>query len=309
MYPHGDNLRRKSDNNYKKLRPHLEQWLAEPYMQWRRNSEKVDWIRPHAAVSKLVHLFEQYLSSLRKEIQKGSFKTVTTQSFLESSVMEEFCYYLFGHLPKEFQGLPGADALVYCNSDIFIGLALKPDGSVVIQRKNSDFCIARQSEVDIEGRVHRLRVPIVTVECKTSYVDKTMLSGLLYSARLAKQGVVGVRTYVLAETKSFEMSLHDSPIDEIFVLKKKREDAIDRDVVYDFYQEVRESVRSGLLVSNPAIPGRVIRPGFSLAKNDPREQDGRTVLHATPGVPEKNVDNHPTRSHHSRRRRKPGRGG
>ncbi len=211
-------------------------------------------------------MFDQYLASLRTEISAGSLNKVTTQSFLESTVMEEFCYYLFRNLRTEFRRLPGAHALLYCNSGIFIGLALKPDGNVVIQTKNSDFCIARQTDLDIKGKRHPVRVPIVTVECKTSYVDKTMLSSLLYSARLAKQGVVGVRAYVLAETKSFEMSLHDSSIDEIFVLKKRVEDSVGHDVVLDFYQEVRESVRSGLLVADPIIPGRVIRPGFSLTK-------------------------------------------
>ncbi len=178
MYPHGDNLRQKHEKNYKNLKAQFGKWLDRHYMQWRAQSEAVNWREPRSAVSSLVDLFEQYLVSLRKEIRDGSLRTVTTQSFLESSVMEEFCYYLFRKFPMDFRGLPGADALVYCNSGIFIGLALKPDGSVVIQRKNSDFCIARQTGVNIKGRVHQVRVPIVTVECKTSYVDKTMLSSL-----------------------------------------------------------------------------------------------------------------------------------
>ncbi len=266
MYPHGDNLLQKCKKNYKGLKSELKQWWRKHYMPWRTQSEGVNWEQPRSAVRSLATMFHEYLVSLRKEIEKGSLKKVTTQSFLESTVMEEFCYYLFRNLQTEFGGLPGADTLLYCNTGIFIGLALKPDGSVAIQTKNSDFCIAREIELDINGKRHAVRVPIVTVECKTLYVDKTMLSSLLYSARLAKQGVVGVRAYVLAETKSFEMSLHDSPIDEIFVLKKSVEEPISHDVVLDFYHEVRESVRSGLLVADPTIPGRVIRPGFSLTK-------------------------------------------
>lgn len=261
MYPHGDNLQQKIITNYKGLKDKLEKWKEEKYLPWSNYSKKIDWSNKKIAVTKLTKKFESYLREVRKFTSRGGpGADITTQSLFESSVMEEFCYYLFRSLP-----LVNPDDIVFTNKNVFIGLSISPDGSVQVHTKDSDFCIARHVETDIGRKKYILNVPLVTVECKSSYVDKTMLSGLMHSARLAKQGAIGVRCYIIAETKNFVMSLHDSPIDEVFILKRSKKDPFDTNTVFDFYLEVWKAIESATQIHKPKLPGRAVNPGFSLA--------------------------------------------
>ena len=54
--------------------------------------------------------------------------------------------------------------------------------------KDPDFCIAKPVEMRVGTQTHSLNVPIIHVECKSSYVDKTMLMSLMQTAMRIKQG-------------------------------------------------------------------------------------------------------------------------
>ncbi len=261
LHAHGDNLAQKIVRDYKGLAPVLRDWRQRHYLPWKTTSLAADWSDARVAVDGLTAGFESYLQAVRSFTARGAIGgAITSQSGFESTVLEEFCTFLFHRLPEVVEH----DEVVLVNRGVYMGMSVRPDGQVSVRKKDSDFCIAKRVVLEAGGSTRKLLVPLVTVECKTSYVDKTMLSSLLFSARQGRQGAVGMSSYVIAETKSFDMSLHDAPIDELFVFKRRKVDPWDRDTVFDFYLELEQAVTRA--VSGAAVhpPGRVVRPGFSL---------------------------------------------
>jgi hypothetical protein len=259
LYAHGGNLQGKIDNNYKGLQSELIAWQRDHYLPWRDRSEEIavgELLR--AQVDDLTDEMERYLLDLRTFVSTGAGQPITSQSGFESTVLEEFCSLLFTTLPA----VANDPSLECANKKVFMGMFVKANGEVKFTTKDSDFCIARRVEAAVGEEERELLVPILTIECKTSYVDKTMLSSLMESARTAKQGTLGVRCYVLAETKQFDMSLHNSAIDEVFVLKRHKEDPFCRRTVWEFYEELRLVLQGVDTQQAVTTPGRLVQPGF-----------------------------------------------
>jgi|GEM_PF-2134940 len=266
VYAHGGNLQSKIEKNYKGLDSILLEWEQNHYRPWRQRSKDLAVVNrqdeatglTRAQVDALTDEMERYLNALRGFVSAGPGKKITSQSGFESTVLEEFCTFLFATLPA----VADDPSLVCANKRVFMGMFVKADGVVKFTTKDSDFCIARRVEAAVGEDNRKLLVPILTVECKTSYVDKTMLSSLMESARTAKQGTLGVRCYVLAETKQFDMSLHNSAIDEVFVLKHRKEDPFCRRTIWEFYEELRVVIQEAGNQQAVTTPGRLVQPGF-----------------------------------------------
>ncbi|HHS97110.1 MAG TPA: Bpu10I family restriction endonuclease [Chloroflexi bacterium] len=115
-----------------------------------------------------------------------------------------------------------------------------------INEKDQDFAIYRSVRVRADGEEKLIKVPVVSIECKT-YIDKTMLEGSIATAEKIKMGNPYCLFVVVTEwyDVSYEVDPKYSRIDQIYVLRrsKRREESsqpIDPDVVLDLFGFVHE---------------------------------------------------------------------
>ena len=149
-------------------------------------------------IKKLTNSLNEYYDFV-KEVS-----TYSSQSKLQSSILEEFLYLLF---KKEVQKLNTKSEKNFAKSgaaEAYTNLYFIPDPRVDdfkfdigVHKKKQDYAIFREihlSEVfhknlDIktEKKNGVLNIPIVAIECKT-YLDKTMLDGSIAIAEKLKYG-------------------------------------------------------------------------------------------------------------------------
>lgn len=90
--------------------------------------------------------------------------------------------------------------------------------NVEINVKDQDFAIYRKVDLSIDGKNKEIKVPIVAVENKT-YLDKTMLEGVIATAEKLKSGNPYTRFVVVSENYDVDMKVDPiySLIDQIYV--------------------------------------------------------------------------------------------
>ena len=126
VYAHGGNLQSKIEKNYKGLESTLLAWEQSHYRPWRQRSEAlavVDRAKKtkgltRAQVDALTDEMERYLKALRSFVSAGPGKQITSQSGFESTVLEEFCTFLFATLPA----VADDPSLVCVNKQVFMGM-------------------------------------------------------------------------------------------------------------------------------------------------------------------------------------------
>lgn len=178
----------------------------------------------------------------------------SSQGKFRSTILEEFMFLLFrdyvADLKRKYKDaenlIQGGAAKAYTNL-YFTASGIEnfvKAPNVEINVKDQDFAIYRKVKLSIDGKSKEIKVPIVAVENKT-YLDKTMLEGVIATAEKLKSGNPYTRFVVVSENYDVDLKVDPiySRIDQIYVLRKsKRKEyfaPIDADVVIRFFQETR----------------------------------------------------------------------
>jgi hypothetical protein len=150
MLVHGDNLTAKENHRTKYQDALSKQYLAEireKYNKWHR--ENIALIGPSSIVSEndinivteRVRLFEDYKNFLDQQKYAEKFDS---RSNLHSSILEEFIYYLFKDLVKDFGdkvliGKSHAFKDIFFAASNYVNMLEKPSAKIEI--KDHDFVI------------------------------------------------------------------------------------------------------------------------------------------------------------------------
>lgn len=181
----------------------------------------------------------------------------TSQGKFRSTILEEFMFILFrdyvSFLKCKYKDadnlIQGGSAKAYTNL-YFTASGIEnfvKSPNVEINVKDQDFAIYRKVELSIDGKEKEIKVPIVAVENKT-YLDKTMLEGVIATAEKLKSGNPYTRFVVVSENYDVDLKVDPiySRIDQIYVLRKsKRKEyfaPIDANVVIRFFHETKQHI-------------------------------------------------------------------
>lgn len=181
----------------------------------------------------------------------------SSQGKFRSTILEEFMFLLFrdyvANLKYKYKDadnlIQGGAAKAYTNL-YFTASGIEnfvKEPNVEINVKDQDFAIYRKVELSIDGKGKEIKVPIVAVENKT-YLDKTMLEGVIATAEKLKSGNPYTRFVVVSENYDVDLKVDPvySRIDQIYVLRKsKRKEyfsPIDADVVIRFFKETKQHI-------------------------------------------------------------------
>jgi hypothetical protein len=125
---------------------------------------------------------------------------------------------------------------------------------VYVNKKNQDFTISKIVRCIFETNKKQekvdLIVPAVAIECKT-FIPSTMLGQSAFEAQRLKQGNPFALYIIVAEQNALseDVNLKNSPIDEIFILRKQKRNSaknrvIDKKPIYsEVVKELYEFVK------------------------------------------------------------------
>lgn len=271
---HGSNLEQKESHRTKYRDADSKRYLSEirvEYNKWKlANSQLVGPTatptnKDDEVIFKRIELLSEYKDFLDAQHYAEKFDS---RSNLHSSVLEEFLYYLFRDLAKDF----GENALIgksHTFKDIFF---VPPTYSEMLKRpyariekKDHDFVIGATiqasfesaippeldenpgeileilkeepesySEVTVTGNTetHIFDIPIIAIECKT-YLDKTMLEGSSRAAEELKARNLNSLYIVVMEWIKLtnDVNLRKYKVDQIYVLRQQKN--TDREFRYE----------------------------------------------------------------------------
>ncbi|WP_414548306.1 Bpu10I family restriction endonuclease [Anabaena sp. CCY 0017] len=271
---HGSNLEQKENHRKKYRDAESKKYLQEIRVQYNIwHLANVQLVGPTSiptdndaeTINKRVELFSTYKDFLDQQHFAEKFDS---RSNLHSSVLEEFLYYLFRDLAKDF----GKNALIgksHTFKDIFFvppkyaEMLKRPYAR--IEKKDHDFVIGatieasfeavtppeeeenpgetitimkeepeNYSEVTITGNTetHIFDIPVIVIECKT-YLDKTMLEGSSRAAEDLKARNPNSLYIVLMEwiKLTSDVNLRKYKVDQIYVLRQQKN--TDREFRYE----------------------------------------------------------------------------
>jgi hypothetical protein len=214
---HERNLDGKIDNNYKGKGDEFKKLKTKYYDKYKKRQLSVTGIDESSIIK----------------------KWITTQSKLRSTILEEFCGYLF----KDVATIKKL-SLDFFNKKIYAGMAIDSSGKIYPKTKDVDFCIGKEIIANFENRKYKIIIPLIAIECKT-WLDKTMFSEAQFTAQKLKQGTPDVRVYILSGysiiSKNEIPNKGQTSIDQIFLIGNTRT-SIDENAVFEFFQEVKNAL-------------------------------------------------------------------
>lgn len=239
----------KSGSSYFHIKDELEAFKSKYYVKFRDQQNEITGIEENDIKNKC-EVLNDYYKKVEGFEQKHKIKS---QSKFRSTVLEEFCGYLFKDLP-EIKQLD----LNFFNKSIFAGLKIASNGDMKIQTKDVDFCIGKEFKIVVEKKEVDLVIPLAAIECKT-YLDNTMFSEGQFTAQKLKNGTPNVKVYIFTERNEIKLDNlpSQSPIDEVFVIKENNPE-IDYKVVYDFFKVVQSEIQNARRENNIKLPGRLL---------------------------------------------------
>ncbi len=254
--------------------------VLERYVDWVKSMETLTSSKKER-VDDMVGLLNGYKDFLEVEIiaKRGSafLKRQKGQLKLDNSVLEEFLIYLVN--PKIIDGLPN-DFKIDCGPHTaFMSLSFRPEGiaslnkkpSVVLKQKDQDFTLGKKIHYQFSSSstfdrtrttTGELYLSVFAAEIKVNY-DKTMFQECAGTAGRLKQGCPVAKYYALVEY--LDMLPEDcrlTEIDNVFLLRKTkrlpvnkrpilaevekqhRDFPIDKDVIWNFVQEMQHFVNA-----------------------------------------------------------------
>lgn len=238
VFVHGDNISQKETHPQKYRDKTSKQYLREireKYEEWKRaNLDLIGPKREHCEqdadiIKERVKLFNEYKDFLDQQHYAEHFDS---RSNLHSSALEEFMYYLFKDLTKDYSehaliGKSHAFKDIFFRSDNYISMVTSPN--TFIEKKNHDFVIGStiNAKFQCEGMpnvdsVH-FDMPAVAIECKT-YLDKTMLEGASTAGEQLKSRNPNAMYLVVAERLKLTeaVNLKKYKVNQIYVLRKQK---------------------------------------------------------------------------------------
>lgn len=236
MFVHGDNLARKEQEylSNKKLSKYLQQ-IRKRYDKWKSDNMKLvgptnnQSSKDSDIIKQRVRLFNEYKDFIDQKVYAEAFDS---RSNLHSSVLEEFCYYLFKDLVSSISkdaliGKSHAFKDIFYNSTSYSDMVSSP--SFLIEKKDHDFVIGVNIEAKFncsgstQTQSETLQIPAVAIECKT-YLDKTMLEGASTAASQLLVVNPNAIYIVLSEWLKLtdDVNLKKFKVDQIYVLRKQK---------------------------------------------------------------------------------------
>lgn len=258
MFPHNDNLRSKIESDYKSQNSFFENFYNRYYLPWQRNNLAIKGIS-RAKTLRKISLVENYYRKVdrannqnRPHGQRENW--ITSQSKFRSTVIEEFCYYLLKDIPQ-IKSLN----LEFRKRNVHAGFEINSKGEIKPKEKDVDCCIVKIEPCEIGSKKFDLLIPVVAIECKT-YLDGTMWNETQYSAILLKRANSSAPVYVFTEENQVKSNkiTKESPVNDVFVIRKDRTSRIDKDVVMEFVQQIKKDLKSVTTQTASKIPGRLI---------------------------------------------------
>lgn len=271
VFVHGDNLEQKEHHPQKYRDDISRKYLKEirpAYDVWKRNNlSLIGPIRKATdedfkIITKRVELFNEYKNFLDQQKYAEQFDS---RSNLHSSALEEFMYYLFGDLVKDYSkhaliGKSHAFKDIFFRSNNYLDMITSPHS--MIEKKDHDFVIGVKINAlfQCDGMKKKegqdFDIPAVAIECKT-YLDKTMLEGASTAAEQLKNRNPNAIYYVVAERLKLTeaVNLKKYKVDQIYILRKQKntdreyryaEDYVSNPIYADVVWHLFESVRNYL---------------------------------------------------------------
>jgi len=174
-------------------------------------------------VEQSVHAWNEYLQFVRTHNTKNGKPIFSAQSKFEPTILEESIYRLFTPLavPPIQVGSANAYSNLYFTANSFNDF--KNHSTVKVNTKNQDFAIYKKVTVQVDTNPEsvELYVPVIAIECKT-YLDKTMLDGIIAAAEKIKSGNPYCKYFIVTERYDVNrnVEIKNSNINQIFVLNK-----------------------------------------------------------------------------------------
>ncbi|MEM3526241.1 MAG: Bpu10I family restriction endonuclease [Candidatus Jordarchaeaceae archaeon] len=260
LLPHKRNMETKIKNDYKGMGKFFKIFMKRHYLPWhQRNIELVGIKRGH--IISRIKWFDAYLNQIDSinlyRPPKGKRKNwISAQSKFRSSALEEFICYLL----KDIDLIRSLD-LKFTNKDVFAGLIINSKGEIKPRKKDVDLALVKEEKFLVGSKKIFLSVPVVAIEVKT-YLDKTMWGEAQFTALIIKRGNPACKVYVVAETNAVDINelQPDSPVDEIFILKRNAESRIDVKTACEFVREIEKSLKEIGTTTIKQPPGRFLHP-------------------------------------------------
>ncbi len=244
---HGINIEHKiSKANYNKI---LEDILVK-YNFWRKSTEKIEG-NSIEDIREKVDLLNEY-----KKCFDSVKKYFKPQDKLESTINEEFLYFLFSKI-KELS----SDMILLGPAKTYLDLSFAPknllhfidEPGVYIREKNQDFTISKKVDCIFKNKIEKeeryeLTIPAVVIECKM-FIPQTMFDQAAYEAQRLKEGNPFSLFIIMAEQNALrdDVNLKHTKVDEVFILRKqkrtKEKKPIDYLVVYELFKFVEDYLK------------------------------------------------------------------
>lgn len=222
--------------------------IIQEYGKYLRNMLAIGGTDESAVRVKVKHL-NAYYNFIHSN---GYDNLFSAQGKFRPTVLEEFLFLLFKDVVKEKKALFDTENVLSSGSvKAYTNIYFKAKGlqdfiqspEIGVNEKDQDFAIYRTFDISVNGAPsRRIQIPAVAIEAKT-YIDKTMLDGIIATAEKLKNGNPYTRFVAVAERYdvSIEVDPSYSRIDQIYILRKgmkKGEWAdIDERVVLRLYNE------------------------------------------------------------------------
>ena len=256
MHVHENNIVTKINGNYNSHGKELKEFKEKEYLPMRTRIESLDLDSGRVVFDDVARILNDYWGKLHKFAIDYNIKS---QSKFESTFLEEISFYLFHNLTEIKDG-----RLSIFNKGIYAGLKISEDLSIDVIKKDVDFCIGKKINITIDKQKPiSLIIPAISVEVKT-YLDATMFGEIKSSSKTLKSSTPNSRAYVLMGYKNIAdehilAARQDATLDEIFVLQAYEGAPIDSETLYDYYNEIKNSIES--LATPPTIstPGRLLK--------------------------------------------------
>lgn len=227
---HASNIITKFKSEKGKEKEALEALIPEYYSYLISHMSIKGWDK--SSIVKKVELLNSYYDYYDNNSSYNYAKLFSSQGKLRSTILEEFCFLLFKDYLRSLKSkiADSGNTLNLGSAKAYTNLYFSPesingfvnDPSVMINVKDQDFAIYRTVSFKIDGNKESIaKVPILAVEVKT-YLDKTMLEGVIATAEKLKMGNPYSRIIVVSESYQVDLSVDPSysQIDQIYVLRK-----------------------------------------------------------------------------------------
>lgn len=262
LYVHEKNLlgklKNSPQNKYFHLQNEIQNFYNTEYLPTKNRLLSLNFSKNNKAdFVAAANMFNDYYNKLNQFSRQYS---ITSQSKFESTFLEEISSYLF----KDITEIQNGEFGVF-NKGIYAGLKINSNRKVEVIKKDVDFCIGKKVNISLDNQVStELIIPIIAVEVKT-YLDATMFGEVKSSSKSIRNASPNSKTYVLMGYKSIAdehiiSARQDSALSEIFVLRANAHAPIDSNVLYDYWEEITNSISQIANDNLIQVPGRLLNP-------------------------------------------------